>query len=232
MKKLYKLIGLIIVLSLLVIGCSTEDPEEKETKEPIVTETEKDAVETEDPVKDPDKDTDTELEELYSTKLVEMMGKDRYTMKINSIVDFEDQEMEALVTTVVAEGQSATTIESGDISMTSIIKDDKAYTVMHSEKMVIVSPVAEDEELGIDELDFSDVEYVEKGREDFLGNERDYEEYKLEDSRIRYYFDGKELDGMKIISDEDTAILDVEFFSDQVDMSVFEIPKDYEQVEY
>lgn len=239
MKKLYKLIGLIIVLSLIVVGCSTEDTGEKEnpenqeeqvteTEEKVEKETEKDSVDEEESKEDLDK----EEQEIYSSRLVDLMKSDRYTLKMNSIVNVEGEEMESLVTTVVADGQSATIIESGDVSMTSIIKDDKSYMVMHDEKTVIVGSIPEEEELGLDEVDFENLEYLEKGKEEFLGNERVYEEYKVDDGRVRYYFDGKELDGMKIMFGEETSIIDVEFLSDQVDMSVFEIPKDYEKIEY
>lgn len=233
MKKIYSIIGILLVLTLLMVGCSTEDKIDKQPEVQQTTQSEVDKIDSEDPIELEEEQEEPEEvkdnEEIYSTRLIEMMQSKNYTMKMNTIVTMEGQQFEVQTTTVVADGQSATTMESDEVYMTTILKDDKAYIVMHEEKMILVAPNVPDleEDIGIDDIDYSKLEYLGKGKGTFLGNERNYEEYKVDVGKVRYYFDGKELDGMEIIADEGTTIMDIQFYSNEVDMSVFELPKDY-----
>ena len=99
---------------------------------------------------------------------------------------------------------------------------------------------------------YDDLEYVSQGTETFLGNKRPYQEYKTEFARVKYYFDKKEIDGMEMIinmkemleDEEDGEEIDDEAFQmddvkmiidiipieKDVDMSLFELPKDYQIV--
>ena len=233
MKKIYSIIGILLVLTLLMVGCSTEDKIDKQPEVQQTTQSEVDKIDSEDPIELEEEQEEPEEvkdnEEIYSTRLIEMMQSKNYTMKMNTIVTMEGQQFEVQTTTVVADGQSATTMESDELHMTTILKGDKAYIVMHEEKMILVAPNVPDleEDIGIDDIDYSKLEYLGKGKGTFLGNERNYEEYKVDVGKVRYYFDGKELDGMEIIADEGTTIMDIQFYSNEVDMSVFELPKDY-----
>lgn len=237
MKRIYSIISILLVLTLLMVGCSTEEREANQPEVQQATQSDIDKVDSENPIEEVDEEQPEEVdepdEEIYSTRLIEMMQSKHYTMKMNTIVNMEGRQIEVQTTTVVADGQSATTIESDEVSMTTILKDDKAYVIMHDQKMILVAPMSEsieEAESGLDEIDFEKLEYLGKGKAIFLGNERNYEEYKVDVGIVRYYFDGKELDGMEIISDDASTIMDIQFYSNDVDMSVFELPKDYMQI--
>lgn len=233
MKKRYLIISILIVLTIILVGCSKDEKEVEETKSQEVSQSEQKEVKKEETKIEPEKVVETKEDEIFSTRLIEMMSSKHYTMKMNSIVNMDGKQMEVQTTTVVADGQSATTLESEGISMTTILKDDKAYVVMHDQKMILVTPIPkdlEDKQPDLEEIDFNNLEYLGKGSGVFLGNERTYEEYKVDSGKIRYYFDGKELDGMEIVSGDTTIIMDIQFFDKEVDMSVFELPKDYKQV--
>ncbi len=247
MKRIYFIIGILLVLALVLVGCSTEEPEVKGIDSQERSQSEIDTVKSEDPIaseqeeseekeeeESEPKESETEVgkdtdPEIFSGKLIEMMKGKHYTMKMNTVVTMEGKQFEVQTTTVVNGNESATTMKADKLYMTTILKDGKAYIIMHDQKMILVAPIPEPEELeiGLEEIDFSKIEYIGKGKGMFLGNERNYEEYKVDLGIVRYYFDGKELDGMEIIADEGSTIMDVEFYSEDVDLSVFELPKGY-----
>lgn len=247
MKRIDLIIVLVLVLGLLLVGCTSAEPEVKETNSQEIDQADVDTVKSQDPIiveqnEEKEEESDEEQSEteevketdpeIFSGKLIQMMKSKHYTMKMNTIVKMEGKQFEVQTTTVVNGDKSATTMKADELYMTTILKGGKAYVVMHDQKMILVSPIPdmEEEEIGLEEIDFSKVEYLGKGKGMFLGNERNYEEYKVDVGTVRYYFDGKDLDGMEIIADEGTTIMDVEFYSEDVDESVFELPKDYMQL--
>lgn len=247
MKRIDLIIVLVLVLGLLLVGCTSAEPEVKETNSQEIDQADVDTVKSQDPIiveqnEEKEEESDEEQSEteevketdpeIFSGKLIQMMKSKHYTMKMNTIVKMEGKQFEVQTTTVVNGDESATTMKADELYMTTILKGGKAYVVMHDQKMILVSPIPdmEEEEIGLEEIDFSKVEYLGKGKGMFLGNERNYEEYKVDVGTVRYYFDGKDLDGMEIIADEGTTIMDVEFYSEDVDESVFELPKDYMQL--
>ena len=244
------MIAILLVLALVLVGCSTDEPEVKGTNSQEMSQSDIDTIKSEEPLiaqeedpeeKEEDESEPKELEtevakdtdpEIFSGKLIEMMKGKQYTMKMNTTVTMEGKQFEVQTTTVVNGNESATTMKADELYMTTILKGGKAYIIMHDQKMILVTPIPEPEELeiGLEEIDFSEIEYLGKGKAMFLGNERNYEEYKVDLGIVRYYFDGKDLDGMEIIADEGSTIMDVEFYSEDVDLSVFELPKDYMQL--
>ena len=247
MKRIDLIIVLVLVLGLLLVGCTSAEPEVKKTNSQEIDQADVDTVKSQDPIiveqnEEKEEESDEEQSEteevketdpeIFSGKLIQMMKSKHYTMKMNTTVTMEGKQFEVQTTTVVNGDESATTMKADELYMTTILKGGKAYVVMHDQKMILVSPIPdmEEEEIGLEEIDFSKVEYLGKGKGMFLGNERNYEEYKVDVGTVRYYFDGKDLDGMEIIADEGTTIMDVEFYSEDVDESVFELPKDYMQL--
>lgn len=247
MKKIYKIIGLLIIVTLLIVGCSSEEPATDQTEEEQPVQTEKqerqEVVEQEDEKKvEQVKDVETG-NDIRSEVLRDIMNSKRYTIKMRNPADESGEDPEATITTVVADGQMATSMDSGDGSLDIIVKDGKSYMILHESKTIIVTDISEEDETEPELTEFisSDLEYVGKGKDIFLGNKRDYEEYKMDLDTVRYYLDGKELDGMEIsidmsdlITEEDASveksnlIIDVVSFEKEADMSVFELPEDYD----
>ena len=234
MRKRISTLVLLIVFVLMISACSNQDskPQESlESKDIIIEDEDSDEVDTDEAVAE----ETGELEgKILSSKSIDIMQSDRYTMKFKTIGNFDGEDMEMVMTTVVADGQIAMIMESPMGKITNIQKEDKMYVVMHDQKMVMVSGIPEGlqddpgvSSFEIDEMVNEEMEYLGSGKGVFLGNERTYEEYRVEGATMRYYFDGEELDGMEVTSDEVTATIDIEFLGNEVDMSVFEIPEDY-----
>ena len=251
MKNIYKMIGLLIVLTLIMVGCSSEDPDSVESEVEEPAQSQEDIAEE---VEEPEEEvtSDGSSPEIKSKVLRDIMNMNRYTMKVKNMSTFQGKDLEIDATHVVADGQFATIteVEGGDVI--NIIKDGKFYMVLDSEKTIIVQEYEDEEDLigneeyprENEEIFPSDLKYIGKGKDTFLGNQRSYEEYKIDMGTIRYYFDGNELDGMMTTvnmgelmdDDEDmefedsSFIMDVKSISKDVDMSVFELPEDYQVI--
>ncbi|UJF16467.1 hypothetical protein LZ578_05010 [Jeotgalibaca sp. MA1X17-3] len=192
-------------------------------------------------------------EEGYSKVLNDIKDMNRYTTKMKSISNVTGYEVESLITNVVADDQTYSLIETENGILEHIEKDDKSYLIMHDSKTIIKSDRYEEEEDNLVSTDptivYDDLEYISKGQDTFLGNKRAYEEYKMELGTVKYYFDGEELDGMEITmdmsslieddedfeeneelfgTDEVIMILDLLSFEKEVDMTVFDLPEDYQ----
>lgn len=257
--------GSFIIATLIMVGCSSEDPKmtQPEAQESTRLEegTEQQFVQSEERSSTPlEESEEQEAEEVGKSEnespskiLNDIKNTKRYTTKMKSISNINGHETEVLITNVVADDQSYSLIESDNTILEHIEKDDKSYLIMHDSKTIIKSNRYEEDELDPANatLVYDDLEYIGKGQDIFLGNKRSYEEYKIELGTVKYYFDGKDLDGMEITidteklleDDEDyeddeetfgtgevTMVLDILSFEKEVDMSVFDLPEDYQIV--
>lgn len=236
MGKIYKIIGLLVIATLMFVGCSSDDSKVKPPEVKGNTQVE----------------TGGKLEEaenfgkgIKSKILKDFMNTKQYTMKIRQTTDFNGMEMVALLTNVVDGDRTYSHLEMNGNIIEHIEIDDKSYSIMRDSKTIIKTDrYNEDEPDNANmPLGYEDLEYVGSGNEMFLGNKRDYEEYKIDLGIVKYYFNGKDLDGMKMIFDmeklrEDgdegdyptgdaTIIMEVLSYEKVVDKSVFELPKDY-----
>ncbi|MGI6677941.1 MAG: hypothetical protein ACOX2Q_02355 [Dehalobacterium sp.] len=174
------------------------------------------------------------ISDRLSAAYVDMMKSENYTMKYKTIMDIDGTDMEVDVTMAVSKDRTAVKMESASFSANTIMKEDKSYIVDHDSKRVIVMPFNPDDNLDspqLQEIDAGGMEFVGTGTGTFMGSNRDYEEYLTEDTRIRYYFDGDDLVGMEIITDDVTTLMIIEDMSDKIDESMFEIPNDYQMME-
>lgn len=255
MKSIYKMIGLLIVLTFIMIGCSSEDNATDQTEETLPVESESHIGEDEETPVEEQEAEEEQVEETDQTKeefeaeikskvLRDIINMDRYTMKVKNFSTFQGKDLEINATHVVADGQFATITEVEEGDVINIIKNGKFYMVLDAEKTIIVQEY-EDEEVPIEseEIFPSDLKYIGKGKDTFLGNQRNYEEYKIDMGTIRYYFDGNELDGLEyvvsfgeLIEDEELEFeysnfkTDILSISKEVDMSIFELPEDYQVI--
>lgn len=267
MKHTYKTSMFFIVATLMMVGCSTEDPESNQSEKIDSTELKEsinqNSVQSKEQESNPldeskdqeSKKVETEDNESYSGILDDLKNTKRYTSKIRMISNTNDQETETFVTNVVADDQTYSLIESEYGVTENIEKGNKSYLVMHDSKIIMkANRYEEEDELNPTEdpmLVYDNLEYIGKGQEEFLGNNRPYEEYRLEYGTVKYYFDGKELHGMELTidmeslfeDDEDydeeeepfetgevTLIMEILSFEKEVDMSVFDLPEDYQVI--
>lgn len=229
MKKLSYLLVLILMVALATSGCSSSSPS------PAAPESPQEAPLEEAPSEEatPEPAEEAEIEKRLSETYAEIMKSDKYTMKYRTISSIEGQEVEGRMTMAVDGENYAMVFESDDISTTSVMKDGMLYLIMHDQKMIMAFPAETDQASeaapeGPAAVDMEGMIYTGKGEAEFMGNMRPYEEYSVEDGTIRYYFEGNMLDGMEMIFDGNSNILDIEELTDKVDETLFVIPEDYQ----
>lgn len=228
MKKYIVIVGFILVLSILFIGCSQETPAESE---PVAVEEEN----AETPVTESPTEEEQQGEQevnLLSSAYAEVMMSNSYTMKYRTVTSIDGQEFEATITTAVDGDNFATVFDSELAKSTTIQMDGKLYMVMHEQKMVMIFPADTDQATEFDTnenevLETDGMEYSQSGTAEFMGEIRKFEEYRVEDGTIRYYFDSENLVGMEMKGTDHESVWYIEEFLDSVDMSLFEIPEDY-----
>lgn len=247
MKKTYKIIAVLLLSVLLMVGCSSEDPEKP--SDSIVTTNQ---VEDQDKTEDKN-DSDKGNPNIKSKVLQNMLKAKEYTMETRQIVKMGEMEFESLLTSVVSGNQSYLKTEGMGAVLEIVEKDDSTYLIIHDNKKIIKSDRYEDDdeesELDDGEFLFEEMKFVTSGKEDFLGENRSYEEYDIDLGTIKYYFDGKKLAGMEmtlnkeaLFDDEDyddeedfdlkDPVMKIEVLSyeEKADNSLFDLPKDYEIV--
>lgn len=268
MKKLYKIIGLLIVVTLIAVGCSSEDSDQTEGQEtngaeeeiereedPIEDEKDQEDQDDQDDEKEEDKSGDLEGE-IKSQALIDIMNAKEFTMKMKMITTVDGQETESVITNAASGDKTYSLVESGKTIMNVIEKDDKSYVIMDESKTIIQSNRHQEEDeaeenITADNLVYDDLKYIGKGKEEFLGKQRSYEEYSTEVGNVKYYFDGKKLAGMKmdmdmssifedeleegedtegLVPEETTIKVEVLSFEKEADNSLFELPEDYQIV--
>lgn len=254
-----------IIATFFMFGCSTEDPkitqpgvpqestqlEEGAKQQSIESEEVPESTSLEESEVQEKEEIEKAEDETPSKILDDIKNTKRYTTKMKMISNVNGQEIESFITNVVADGQTYSLMESDAGILEHIEKEDKSYLIMHDSKTILKSNRYEEEETDAANpaLVYDDLEYIGKGQDIFLGKKRSYEEYKIEFGTVKYYFDGKDIDGMEIILDMDsileddedygtdeelfapgevTMIIDVLSFEKEADMSVFELPEDYQ----
>ncbi len=237
------IIMIIFLLSVLVFiaGCSSSES-------PAVSPDPMESAQVEENTDELELDDDSEeiesgeigiIGDRLSKAYVDMMANDNFTMVYKTIMDIEGEEVEAKMTMVSSDDRVAFKMNYESMSSTTIMKEDKMYIVSDDTQTVMIMPFGLDDiedELDdtsqLQDIDASSMDYIGRGTGTFMGNTRDYEEYRVDDNeRIFYYFDGNSLDGMEIVSDSDTTIIDVEVMTDDVDESIFDIPENYQTFE-
>ena len=233
MKKIYLILAILLVLTLVLVGCSSDDSEQEPAVTREVSKSEKDTPTKEDPIVKAEEYDPPMDKEVYSGELLKLMQSKRYTVEMETFID-KDREINVYETITVVEGdRSATsmkTMASSSIDIITILKDGKAYVIKNNEKTIVVTLIEDQEEkigVTLDEIDFNKIEYLGKGSGLYGNHYTDFEEYKVDVGFVRYYYNGNELQGIEVITDDGITVTNHHSFSDEVDESMFELPKDY-----
>lgn len=229
MKKSMLITIFLIVIMLFITACSSP-------KEPATPgDTDEVSAEPVDKRDDESDDSSNDVGHRLSAAYVDMMKSNNYMMKYRTFIDFDGVETEALITTVISGEKSAFSTESDEINSATIMEEDKSYLIDHNSKTVMIMPFimadTADEGIEITQVGSEKLEFVDTGNGTFMGNSRPYEEYAAENVTVLYYFDGNELDGMEMITEGESIIMDVVEMSSNIDESMFEIPEDYQVME-
>jgi len=128
-------------------------------------------------------------------------------------------------------GMSASLINAEGESIRVIVKDNKSYMIVDSEKMIMVSDVTEDESSGV--LNTAGMNYIGSGEAMFGGKNRYYEEYAGDDGeKIQFFLDGNTLVGIRSLNAGETGDMEILELNKNVPDNVFDIPSDYQQVSF
>jgi len=119
----------------------------------------------------------------------------------------------------------------GDFSR-MIIRDNKMYMIMESQKMILVTP-AQNASDTVGTVETEGLVYTSAGTASFAGKNLPYEEYSTKDgSKVQYFIDGNKLAGMRNITPgenpEDVVILALD---QNVPDSAFSVPTSGYQIQ-
>ncbi|WP_089610581.1 hypothetical protein [Dehalobacterium formicoaceticum] len=219
---------IILIMSLVLISCSSN-------KEPSTTENSGQLTDDSSQGQLPKGTEQPSSEKRLSEVFQKIMANGKYTMKYKTTLNVDGDSSEIETTLAVKDNMTAMIMDSDGNKSMIINKDNTLYMINHENKTMIVMPEntqqnEEETPASPDELSDYKLEYVGSGREDFLGDERQYEEYNFEGGRTKYYFDGDNLAGLAITIDEHTTTMKIEEMTETVDESLFEIPSGYQEI--
>ncbi|MDX9916641.1 MAG: hypothetical protein RBT15_01340 [Gudongella sp.] len=231
MKIFIKGIGLLLVLMLLLTGCSS--PKTEESPAVVETPAESPAEVLPEIPKESGNAQKSDLEGRLTKEFFSIVEGNSYTMQYTIISDVGGEEQEARINFTMDGDNYAMRFESDEGSSDTIVKDGVMYMVVHDERMVIEFPAmdiqfSEDNLSDPMDVDPDELVFVTSGKTEFAGKMMDYEEYTGFDTTVRYFFDGKRLAGFESLYDDDRSIVIVDKFENGVDSSMFEIPSDYQ----
>ena len=241
MKKSYLVLVMFLALLIVLVGCSSDNSEQEPTVTPEVSKSQTESPTKEEPIEKPiveTKEYDQPMDpEVYSGELLKLLQSKHFTVTMDTGIDKDRQIMVYETMTVVDGDRSATSMRSMAstvIDLVTILEDGKAYVIKHNEETIVVTPIEKNaEKIGVtlDEIDFNDIEYLGKGKGLYVNQPADFEEYSIDQGFVRFYYDGSEFKAIEVITDEGVTLTNHHVFSEEVDESLFELPKDYKQVE-
>ena len=131
--------------------------------------------------------------------------------------------------TYIKDGKMASISTSQNNTTRIINKDKKTYMIMDAEKMVMVMPLQEQNQAG---TETGNMKYVSSGTADFRGKTLPYEEYTdakaAAETKVRYFFDGTKLAGIRTIAQGVTMDMEILALDQNVPATVFDIPAAYQ----
>lgn len=227
-----KNVVIIIILIVILVLSSCSSKEAPNTSDNVVKDSPKENV-VQNPVDKPTEQPslDKKLSETYQR----MMDDGKYTMKYKTTMNNGNDDYEVEITLAVLDDMSAMIMDGEDFESVILNKDNSIYMIDHENRTILIMPEGnqvnqEEPTTSPENLKNYDLQYIGSGREDFLGKERQYEEYSFEGGSTKYYFDGDDLDGMVMTMNGQTTIMEIEDFSDTVNENLFILPEGYQEM--
>ena len=180
-----------------------------------------------------DTDEDAVAEETASTKTLayfnEYVNGGAYTMEMKA----DYQGTTATILSAVKDGMVYSKNEMDGATSIMIMKGDEQYILDPSTKTCMKMSVLTEEatEMFADEAESYEV-VASSGSEEVDGKTYDYEEYLVEDTSVKYYFDGKDLKYIVTSMEGESYTAEIISLESGADDSLFEIPDDYTMLEY
>ena len=236
MKKFLSLL-LILMLILCFAACGSDEPDTPDTDDPVQQDQQEDPVQQEDPADDQQQEEDLppELKGWLKIRTGRFYSQFAGEMYIEYELEYEGQVMKMISATKGDKTYSETSID-GVSAGVSIIDGNDMYTIDHASKMVVkmalqpqgtesvVSEILTEEDLALDEL--------KEGTREVDGKKYDTEEWVIEGAASIMCFDGDDLAYIIGVFDGEETVMKVTETSDKVDDKLFEIPEDYQVMEF
>lgn len=146
------------------------------------------------------------------------------------VISFGDETL----TMATKNGVNYNKTENSENTEVQIYKDAKVYRVYDANKAYMVYDDTENDCFRVETLKSTGInkDNFKSGKNTVEGKEYYYEEFSAENGQDRYYFDGEELKYIEFIQDGTSTFIKIESAKNSADDSLFEIPSDYELVEY
>ena len=155
-----------------------------------------------------------------------------YTMIANVIID----DIETSVETYLKNEMFSSIIESDGEIVRVVMRDEKVYVISNAERTVMVLPLDMGSLFEMARVETDDMIYVGSGSAEFQGRILLFDEYTDESGSImQFYVDGNNLAGIRFLAGDyesekvDMVIVEL---SDNAPDEVFEIPDDYEVMDF
>lgn len=222
----------VMVISLALAACgnaSSPDSEPASSMPPAASETASSQEIAESGKEESSAAAEMEVGPL-SDYYLEQMGSGTYFMKYNILVGGPAVDgVRTLVTFGLADGRLAMVMETEQSHTAVIARDDKIYMIDHKGETIhtFSSSIQEEENppvIAEEPVETEGLRYVGSGEEEGLT----FEEYELEDTTTRFYFEGNELKKITTETPEMRADIDVLEFHEDPPQEMFELPTDYE----
>lgn len=175
------------------------------------------------------------LGDRLSATYADMMKSGKYYMKYKTTMDVEGQKAEVEASMAVSGEDMALSTKGSGYEANIIVKNNKSYMVDHQNKTVMLlaenANQTSNSQENSQDINTDGITYLSSGTGSFKGKTLPYEEYSTSDGKIRYYFDGKKLYGIEVISQGATMQMEILEMSNNVSDSMFEIPASYTKLD-
>ena len=205
----------------------TNRPEPETGTNPPEPEPETDPPETE----RPDQNGDSKPNGKLASNYIQMFQKQRFYLKYRGVVDAEGQEAIMDLEMAVNGEETAVRMQNMGQTVRLVMKDQQLFTIMDTQQMIVITPLTEENRFNTNIVDTSGIEFTGGGTDDFQGRALPYEEYSAGDSRTRYFFEGNQLAGIRVlITDGTTVDMEIQEMSENIPPGLFDIPTDYSEI--
>ncbi len=162
-----------------------------------------------------------------SKTFADKMKSGNYFMKYTVETDMGGQKIVTKMT-MGSKGKvigSESIMESMNMKMRSLIKDNKMYTIDDAAKTYRVMDMPKQQ--GGEQAGYDSLKFVGSGTDKVGGKSLPYEEYQNGGTTIRYFFEGNKLFAIVTKAAGATTTMLITEFSDNPPASLMEIPQDY-----
>lgn len=171
--------------------------------------------------------------ETASTKTLayfnEFVSGGAYTMEMKA----EYSGVTTTMTSAVKDGMLYSKSEMDGVTSIMIMKDDVQYLLDPSSKTCMKMSVLDNSAVEMFAEEAANYETaVNAGQEEINGKTYDYEEFDVEGTSVKYCFDGNELKYILTSMEGEEYIAEILSMESGADASLFEVPKDYNVIEY